>query len=154
MTITRIFPERISCDFSREGKASPHSIMTSPKNQNKEKESLERNLKRLRDRARKLESMEERYRILFNAIFVQGIGKAPLSGRFIEVNEIACRRLGYSREDLLNLTLKDIGDVCESADSDHLNPQLLDGKNVPFEMMHRTREDSEIRSRSMLNCFT
>lgn len=48
---------------------------------------------------------EERYRILFNsgqdAIFVWPLTDELLPGNFIEVNEVACKRLGYTREQLL-----------------------------------------------------
>ena len=50
---------------------------------------------------------ESRYKILFDnacdAIFVHNS-----EGRILNVNRIACRRLGYAREDLLKMHLKDI----------------------------------------------
>jgi PAS domain S-box-containing protein/putative nucleotidyltransferase with HDIG domain len=50
---------------------------------------------------------EEKFRTLFNsasdAIFIH-----DLRGRFLEVNKVACERLGYSREGLLKMTLMDI----------------------------------------------
>ena len=58
-----------------------------------------------------LHESEERFRMLFNrgtdAIFVQEI-KNGRYGNFIEVNEIACQRLGYTREELLHLSLKNV----------------------------------------------
>lgn len=54
----------------------------------------------------------EYYRMLFNsisdAIFVHGFSDDGLPGRFIEVNDIACMRLGYSREELLCMCPLDI----------------------------------------------
>ena len=54
-----------------------------------------------------LRESEHRYRILFDstndAIFIHDMG-----GRFLEVNQVACERLGYSREDLLRMTPADI----------------------------------------------
>ncbi|MCP4361959.1 MAG: PAS domain S-box protein, partial [Chloroflexi bacterium] len=50
---------------------------------------------------------ERRYRTLFNstgdAIFVH-----DLHGRFLDVNQVACERLGYSREELLQMHVKDM----------------------------------------------
>lgn len=52
---------------------------------------------------------EERFRLLFDntadAIFI-----LDMQGGFIEVNEVACQRLGYSREQLLTMGARDIND--------------------------------------------
>jgi two-component system cell cycle sensor histidine kinase/response regulator CckA len=68
------------------------------------------------ERKRSEESLREnerRYRLLFNsgydAVFVhQGGSAGNGSGKFIEVNDIACQRLGYTREELLQMTPRDI----------------------------------------------
>ena len=61
----------------------------------------------VRDRTRELRSTEQHYRILFNstndAIFIQ-----DREGRFLEVNDEACNRLGYSQEELLKMTPADM----------------------------------------------
>ncbi len=61
-----------------------------------------------------LRESEKHIRLLFNSgndpIFVyeaDSISGAPL-GRFVEVNDVACSSLGYSREELLRLSLEDI----------------------------------------------
>jgi len=52
-----------------------------------------------------LRESEERYRLLLNsvndALFVHSINKNNRPGRFIEVNDVACKMLGYTREELL-----------------------------------------------------
>ena len=59
------------------------------------------------DVERRLEESEERYRTLFDnvndAIFI-----LDLNGRFLDVNRTACERLGYSREELLQMGARDI----------------------------------------------
>jgi len=54
-----------------------------------------------------LQESEDRYRTLFDsasdAIFIHDMGR-----RFLEVNQVACERLGYSREELLQMGPKDI----------------------------------------------
>jgi PAS domain S-box-containing protein len=60
-----------------------------------------------------LRESERRYRLLFNsghdAVFVhQGGSAGNDSGKFIEVNDVACQRLGYTREELLQMTPQDI----------------------------------------------
>ncbi len=68
----------------------------------------ERKLSQVR---KELRQSEERFRILFNsgtdAIFAQEI-EAGQPGRFVEVNDIACLLLGFTREELLNMTMADI----------------------------------------------
>jgi PAS domain S-box-containing protein len=55
---------------------------------------------------------EDRYRLLFNhgsdAVFVHELGEGGLPGKFLEVNDVACRKLGYTREELLRLGPVDI----------------------------------------------
>ncbi|MHB0878036.1 MAG: PAS domain-containing protein, partial [Anaerolineae bacterium] len=57
---------------------------------------------------RALQESEERYRALFDstndALFVHPASSLDGSGRYIEVNETACRMLGYTREELLQLS--------------------------------------------------
>jgi PAS domain S-box-containing protein len=59
-----------------------------------------------------LRESEERFRQLFDgskdAIFVYRLDDQGLPGRFIQVNQEACWRLGYLREELLQLTPLDI----------------------------------------------
>lgn len=59
----------------------------------------------------KLKESEKRYRTLFDfgidAIFIHPYKKEGF-GKFIDVNKIACERLGYSREELLQMTPADI----------------------------------------------
>ncbi len=54
-----------------------------------------------------LKQSEEKFRTLFNsasdAIFIH-----DLEGKFMEVNDVACKRLGYSREEFLQMTPLDI----------------------------------------------
>jgi len=77
------------------------------------KESLLRRERDERDKLKESLRLEtDRYRILFNntkdIVFIHDITPEGLPGRFIDVNNVACRKLEYSREELLNLTPIDI----------------------------------------------
>ena len=59
-----------------------------------------------------LAKTERHYRTIFNSgsdsVFVLKLGTDGLPGEFIEVNDNACRYLGYSREELLRLRVSNI----------------------------------------------
>jgi PAS domain S-box-containing protein len=84
-----------------------------------------------------------RYKTLFesasDAIFIH-----DLEGHFLEVNSVACARLGYSREELLGMTPADI-DAPEFAT---LVPEriaeLLAAGQLVIETIHETREGHRI----------
>jgi two-component system, cell cycle sensor histidine kinase and response regulator CckA len=90
----------------------------------------------------------ERLKLLFSsiqdAIFVHPLveeGFAP----FVEVNDIACKRYGYSREEFLRLTALDITkktDGISHASSSH-RKKLLDAKQLVFEAIHIKRSGEE-----------
>lgn len=84
----------------------------------KEEELREaRNLleEKVRRRTADLAASEEKYRTLFegasDAVFLQVITETGEFGPFIEVNQIACERFGYSREELLTLSLLELADA-------------------------------------------
>jgi PAS domain S-box-containing protein len=89
------------------------------------------------DRARAeaaLRQSESEFRTVFEGVNDE-IYIGDLEGRFLEVNGVACRNLGYSREELLQLTLKDI-DCSTSAERYPARSlvQVSDGR--VFEAMH------------------
>ncbi|MBM4301023.1 MAG: PAS domain S-box protein [Deltaproteobacteria bacterium] len=61
----------------------------------------------VQERTQAVQDAEYRYRTLFHAAS-DAIFISDLEGRLLEVNEEACRRLGYTREELLHLTVRDV----------------------------------------------
>lgn|GEM_PF-6133685 len=59
-----------------------------------------------------LEESENKFRTLFNnscaMIFVHEISKEGVPGPFLEVNSFACEKLGFSRDELLSMTVVDL----------------------------------------------
>jgi PAS domain S-box-containing protein len=90
---------------------------------------------------------EERYRMLFNsgddAVFVYGIADG-LPTKFIEVNDIACRRLDYTREELLSLTSLDIEADSDPSDNSKLMEEFLAKKQIMFERQHVRKDGQQI----------
>jgi PAS domain S-box-containing protein len=64
-------------------------------------------------------SAERHYRLMFNsvsdAVFVHRFDEDGLPGHFVDVNDNACRHLGYAREELLRMGPCDIDDPEEHA---------------------------------------
>lgn len=111
---------------------------------------------RVNEVERALRKSEERFRVLFenagDAIFVH-----EFEGRFVDVNHAACERLGYTKEELLQLTPQEI----ESKEAARHVPQQTqtiqrqgkaffhsehmtkDGQTIPVEINARTIESQD-----------
>jgi PAS domain S-box-containing protein len=95
----------------------------------------------------KAKESENRYRWLFDnindAIFVISASEEN-PDRFMEVNDEACKRLGYTREELLNLSITDIN----SPEDVPLVPGRLNKlraeKHVLFETVHMAKDGRRI----------
>ncbi len=102
-----------------------------------------------------LKESENRYRLLFNigndALFVYHLTEKD-PGKFIEVNDIVCQRLGYSREELLNLTVADISKL-EPAALKAGFKRLLHKKQINLETVHVTKDGREIPVEVNANLF-
>jgi len=69
----------------------------------------------------------------------EGAFLIDLRGRFIYVNQAACRSLGYDRDELLGMTISDIDpDFPASRIAEHL-AKLLEAQALTFETRHRAR---------------
>lgn len=95
-----------------------------------------------------LRESEERYRMLFDnsndAMFVHAITPDGMPTRFIDVNEVACKRLGYTRDELLTLSPLAID---APGDEDAMLPlvqQLRMQHSAVFERTHLTRDGQKI----------
>jgi len=73
---------------------------------------------------------------------MDGVWLLDEKGRFLEVNEAACRRLGYTQEELCRLTIRDI-DATESEEETtrHHLKVIQQGADL-FEAVHRRKDGS------------
>lgn len=83
-------------------------------------------------------AVEKRYRQLFDsvqdAIFVWKITPQGLPGKLIEVNDIACRRLGYTREELLALSMLETMSKQSKATTAGRMEKLVSSRQTIFEL--------------------
>ncbi len=82
---------------------------------------------------------EEKFRTLFNsagdAIFIH-----DLNGRILEVNQVACERLGYPKEKILKMTLADIDRPKSAAPIPERIEGLENKGHIFFETAHKSKE--------------
>jgi PAS domain S-box-containing protein/putative nucleotidyltransferase with HDIG domain len=82
---------------------------------------------------------EKKFRALFDSAS-DGIFIHHLAGPFIEVNEIACQQLGYTREELLRLTPRDIDSPEYAAKVAERTEELVRNGQAVFETAHLTKD--------------
>ena len=94
-----------------------------------------------------LKDSEVRYRMLFNscndALFVHQPSPLKYLNKFIEVNDNACQRLGYTKEELLNLTPLDIS-IPDQNNTKKILKKLRTEKRAVFEAIHRRKNGMKI----------
>lgn len=85
-----------------------------------------------------LREREEKYRKLFNniydAIFLNALTEDGRMGPFLEVNDVACERLGYSREELLRLHPQDIIQEDTERKINNITKAIIKHGHLTFEM--------------------
>jgi PAS domain S-box-containing protein len=91
---------------------------------------------------------QKRYQLLFNssydAIFVYQLAESGKGGKFLEVNDSACRILGYAREELLTLSCHEINASKSLADIEMMADDLKIRKDIIFETVHVTKNGAKI----------
>jgi PAS domain S-box-containing protein len=98
---------------------------------------------------------EERYRTLFNGgsdlILVYQLDENRRPAKFVEANDIACERLGYTREELLQMT---IFDLLDKAKAKPLAEEILTQKRVLFECLMCSKEQMWVPAEISASLFS
>ncbi len=82
---------------------------------------------------------------MIEAVFVHaGAGLDGLPGNFIEVNDAACERLGYTRHELLKMRPSDIDDPATLANVSVVMAKLKEQGFAVWEGMHVTKQGNKI----------
>ena len=97
---------------------------------------------------RALQESRARYSALFTGItdgviahYITGDG---LPGRIIEVNDVVCQMLGYSREELMGMSVGGIDAPESNVDVRRVMKELEAGQDVLFERTHATKDGRRI----------
>ncbi|WP_051273220.1 EAL domain-containing protein [Desulfotruncus alcoholivorax] len=95
-----------------------------------------------------LSESTEKYRLLFNnandAIFLYEMTNEGLPARFIEVNDVACKKLGYSRDEFLVMKPEDIIDKEHFNVKPEVKQKFLDNAHITFETIQVTKNGVKI----------
>jgi len=87
-------------------------------------------------------SSADKFRVLVNSS-MEGYWLLAGDGRFLEVNEIACRMLGYTREEMLGMSIPDIEAVEKPEETQAHIQKLIETGYDRFETQH-LRKDGTI----------
>jgi len=105
----------------------------------------------------KIQESEEKFREVFNnandAIFLNPLKGEGRPGKFIEVNDVACQCLGYSREELLEMDLEDITSEEDSHISEFIKIITSEG-TATFESIQLAKDGSQIPVEINSHLFT
>ncbi|MGO9966024.1 MAG: PAS domain S-box protein [Bryobacteraceae bacterium] len=100
---------------------------------------------------------ERHYRLVFNsvsdAIFVHGLGEDGLPTRFIDVNDNACRYLGYTRDELLRMLVSDIAAPEELPNVKQRARRLVAEGELIWEAVHIAKDGRRIPVESHAHMF-
>lgn len=91
-----------------------------------------------------LRESEQKFRDIFNnandGIEIVGLLDNGMPGRFADINDVTCRMLGYTREEMLRLGPLDIGTDYFSRPFDELMRELHTLGHATFETEHRRKD--------------
>ena len=111
-------------------------------------ELVEKRTEELEEANKALAESEEKFRELFNRaddmITLVRLDERGMPGNFIEVNDVASQRLGYTRKEFLNMTPADIVAPEKLAEIPK-NAIMMNKKDcVRFEIVHKTKNGAKI----------
>lgn len=90
-----------------------------------------------------LQESEEKFREIFNnandAIYLHKIDEKGMPHKFIEVNDVACRVLGYTKEEFYSMAPTDIDGAHMGSKVPDIMKNLLKEESITFEIDHRTK---------------
>lgn len=91
-----------------------------------------------------LRESESKFKMLFNsandAVFVTQLSNEKSYGDFIEVNEVACTRLGYTKDEFLQLSPSAIVSQKSINDFNFNMDRLLREGHVIYDLVHRAKD--------------
>ncbi|MED4454550.1 EAL domain-containing protein [Metabacillus fastidiosus] len=120
--------------------------------------SFARNISSTKQAYEELTNSEKRYRTLFehasDAIYLFEMDKRGKPLQFIDVNNVACERFGYSREELLSMSPLDITSKSRLEKVDDTQQELLENTQIMFEGEYISKTGEKIPSEISASIIT
>ena len=105
-----------------------------------------------------LKENEKLFREIFNnandVLLLHKIEKNEMRGKFIEVNEMAVKRLGYTRDEFLKMSPKDIDDPQKKMILPGISEELHKNGHATFEINHVSKNGVKIPMEVNAHIFT
>ncbi len=105
-----------------------------------------------------LRGSEEKFRELFNnandAIFIFSVSEEGLVGKFVEVNDLAIQKTGFSREELLQMTPYDLSAPEDINDLPKHLKKLVEQGHVTYEKAHLSKDGHKVPFEVNSHIFT
>ena len=103
---------------------------------------------RVAERTEALHAANERLTALLgaitDAIYVHTVDADGAPGSILDVNDAACRMLGYTREELIHRSIKDFEDPESATDACAIVRVIAGGQDVLFEQIHVAKDGRRI----------
>ena len=103
-----------------------------------------RDVTRQKQAAEARQKSEEKYRNFFNYANDSFFIIDPASRRFLDINDNAAKRLGYTKKELLNLTIDEIDMPLSSTRGNDIPRELQETESVTFEHVNRRKDGSKM----------
>lgn len=117
-----------------------------------------RNITERKQMERALIESEEKFREIFNnandSMYLYGLTEEGMPELFLEVNEVACQMLGYSYDEFLQMSPRDIVDPHSEAENLAIMEQLLKHGHATFESQHLKKDGSVVPVEISSHLFT
>lgn len=106
------------------------------------------NIQALRGVQENLKQEKHRFESLFNsisdAVFLAPLTTEGVHGNFVEVNDVACRRLGYSRNEMLKMNARSINPNYNLEKVKAFGKRIRREGEVQFDAIHVARDGTQI----------
>jgi PAS domain S-box-containing protein len=105
-----------------------------------------RDISEMKRAEKKIQESEAKFREIFNsandAIHLHEVRDDGLPGKFVDVNEVACRMLQYTREELLEKSPLDLTTDYHSRPLEQIGEEIITKGYAIFETEHRRKDGS------------
>ena len=116
------------------------------------------NVTELKKAKEKLEEREKKYRAIFNnandAMYLYELKENGMPGQFVEVNDIACEMLGYTKAELNQMSPQDIDTRDSAEEIPGVMNEIEENQHITFEMKHKAKNGKKIPVEISSHLFT